>query len=120
MIIGDAALEFWAALRTCQGFEKTEDQRCWVHRIANESEKYSKDVDCLPKNWSQLTTLFHYPAKHWQDIRTTNPIESSFAALKLQTKVTKGAGSKETAAIMAFKLLHELKHLTTVSREPTV
>jgi transposase-like protein len=71
------------------------------------SEKYPKAVDCLVKSWSELTTFFHYPAMHWQHIRTTNPIESSFATVKLRTKVTKGAGSKETAAVMAFKLLSE-------------
>ena len=146
LAIGDGALGFWAAIRTCEGFEKTEEQRCWVHKIANVldklpkrlqsdakgllhdmmkaeteadalrvresfeklySEKYPKAVECLTKSWSELTTFFHYPAKHWQHIRTTNPIESSFATVKLRTKVTKGAGSKETAAVMAFKLLNE-------------
>lgn len=146
LAIGDGALGFWAALRNCKGFEKTEEQRCWVHKIANVldklpkrlqsdaknllhemmkaekesdafkvrqsfeklfSEKYPKTVECLVKSWSELTTFFHYPAMHWQHIRTTNPIESSFATVKLRTKVTKGAGSKETAAVMAFKLLSE-------------
>lgn len=146
LAIGDGALGFWAAVRTCEGFEKTEEQRCWVHKIANVldklpkrlqsdakgflhdmmkaekeedalnarqsfeklySEKYPKAVECLVKSWSELTTFFHYPASHWQHLRTTNPIESSFATVKLRTKVTKGAGSKETAAVMAFKLLSE-------------
>jgi hypothetical protein len=146
LAIGDGALGFWSALRTCRGFEKTEEQRCWVHKIANVldklpkrlqsdakkllhemmkaateadaakaresfeklfSEKYPKSVECLTKNWDQLVTFFHYPANHWQHLRTTNPIESSFATVKLRTKVTKGAGSKDTAAVMAFKLLHE-------------
>lgn len=146
LAIGDGALGFWAALRSCQGFEKTEEQRCWVHKIANVldklpkrvqpdakkylhemmkaeteadalktrqsfeklySEKYPKAVECLVKSWSELTTFFHYPASHWQHLRTTNPIESSFATVKLRTKVTKGAGSKETASAMAFKLLQE-------------
>jgi transposase-like protein len=149
LAIGDGALGFWAAVRTCEGFEKTEEQRCWVHKIANVldklpkrlqpdaknllhemmkaateddalksresfeklySDKYPKAVDCLVKSWSELTTLFHYPAMHWQHIRTTNPIESSFATVKLRTKVTKGAGSKETAVAMAFKLLSECQH----------
>jgi putative transposase len=61
----------------------------------------------LPAEGWPVTTFFHYPALHWQHIRTTNPIESSFATVKLRTKVTKGAGSKETAAVMAFKLLSE-------------
>ncbi|MBY0384718.1 transposase, partial [bacterium] len=69
--------------------------------------KYPKSVDCLVKNWDQLITFFKYPASHWQHIRTTNPIESSFATVKLRTKVTKGAGSKDAATVMAFKLLQE-------------
>lgn len=71
------------------------------------SDKYSKAVDCLNKNWSELTTFFSYPSQNWQHIRTTNPIESAFATVKLRTKVTKSAGSKETATVMAFKLLDE-------------
>jgi hypothetical protein len=45
------------------------------------------------------------PAEHWRHLRTTNPIESSFATVKLRTKVTKGAGSKKAALAMAYKLL---------------
>jgi transposase-like protein len=45
------------------------------------------------------------PAEPWRHLRTTNPIESSFATVKLRTKVTKGAGSKEAALAMAYKLL---------------
>ncbi len=146
LAIGDGALGFWAALRTCEGFEKTEEQRCWVHKIANVldkmpkrvqpdaksllhemmkapteadalkarhsfeklfGDKYPKATECLVKSWTELTTFFHYPAVHWTSLRTTNPIESSFATVKLRTKVTKGAGNKETAAAMAFKLLQE-------------
>ena len=71
------------------------------------ADKYPKATECLIKSWSELTTFFRYPAAHWTSLRTTNPIESSFATVKLRTKVTKGAGSKETAAAMAFKLLQE-------------
>jgi putative transposase len=146
LAIGDGALGFWSAVRQCKGFEKTKEQRCWVHKIANVldklpkrvqadaksllhemmmasteadakkskesfeklfSDKYPKAVDCLNKHWPELTTFFSYPSQHWQHIRTTNPIESAFATVKLRTKVTKGAGSKETATVMAFKLLDE-------------
>lgn len=146
LAVGDGALGFWAALRTCKGFEKTEEQRCWVHKIANVLDKmpkrvqpdaksllhemmkaptcadallarnkfenlfnakYPKATECLVKSWPELTTFFNYPAVHWMSLRTTNPIESSFATVKLRTKVTKGAGNKETATAMAFKLLQE-------------
>lgn len=67
--------------------------------------KYPKAVNCLVKDTNQLVTFFDFPAEHWVHLRTTNPIESSFATLKARTKVTKDAGSREAALTMAFKLL---------------
>lgn len=71
------------------------------------SAKYPKAVECLTKDWGVLTAFFSFPAEHWLHLRTTNPIESAFATVKLRTRVTKGAGSKTTAVTMAFKLLKE-------------
>lgn len=71
------------------------------------NDKYEKSVKCLTKDWDKLTTFFGFPAKHWTSLRTTNPIESSFATVKLRTKSTRGAGSSKTATTMAFKLLKE-------------
>ncbi len=68
--------------------------------------KYPKAVAKLDKDWEQLTAFYDFPAEHWRHLRTTNPIESSFATVKLRTKVTKGAGSKKAALAMAYKLLH--------------
>jgi len=70
-------------------------------------DKYPKAFNCLEKDWSQLTTFFDFPAEHWVSLRTTNPIESSFATVKLRTKATRGAGSRRTAETMAFKLLQK-------------
>jgi putative transposase len=67
--------------------------------------KYPKAVAKLDKDWDALTAFFDFPAEHWRHLRTTNPIESSFATVKLRTKVTKGAGSKKAALAMAYKLL---------------
>jgi transposase-like protein len=67
--------------------------------------KYPKAMDKLDRDWKQLTALYAFPAEHWRHLRTTNPIESSFATVKLRTKVTNGAGSKAAALGMAFKLL---------------
>ena len=69
--------------------------------------KYPKAAECLEKDWKQLTTFFDFPAEHWISLRTTNPIESSFATVKLRTRTTKGAGSTKVAVSMAFKLLLE-------------
>ena len=67
--------------------------------------KYPKALEKLDKDWSALTTFYDFPAEHWRHLRTTNPIESSFATVKLRTRVTKGAGSKTAALAMAYKLL---------------
>jgi len=67
--------------------------------------KYPKAVEKLDRDWAQLTAFFDFPAEHWRHLRTTNPIESSFATVKLRTRVTKGAGSKKAALAMAYKLL---------------
>ena len=69
--------------------------------------KHSDAVECLTKDWEELTAYFKFPALHWGHIRTTNPIESTFATVKLRTKVTKGAGSAKAACSMAFKLMQE-------------
>jgi putative transposase len=70
-------------------------------------KKYPKAVKCLVDDWDKLTPFFSFPAEHWQHIRTSNPIESAFATVKQRTKATKGAGSKEMAEVMAYKLLME-------------
>jgi putative transposase len=67
--------------------------------------KYPKAVAKLDKDWDALAAFYSFPAEHWRHLRTTNPIESSFATVKLRTKVTKGAGSKKAALAMAYKLL---------------
>jgi len=69
--------------------------------------KHDKAVTLLEKDWTELTAYFKFPALHWRSIRTTNPIESTFATVKLRTKVTKGAGSSKAASTMAFKLMLE-------------
>jgi putative transposase len=67
--------------------------------------KYPKAIAKLDRDWQHLTAFYDFPAEHWRHIRTSNAIESSFATVKLRTKVTKGAGSKKAALAMAYKLL---------------
>ena len=67
--------------------------------------KHKRAVDCLEKNADELFAFFDFPAQHWQHIRTSNPIESAFSTLRLRQRVTKGAGSRDKALTMAFKLL---------------
>jgi putative transposase len=67
--------------------------------------KYPKTTLKLDKDWAHLTAFYDFPAEHWRHLRTSNAIESSFATVKLRTRVTKGAGSKKAALAMAYKLL---------------
>ena len=67
--------------------------------------KYPRAVDCLRNNRERLMAFYNYPAEHWQHIRTTNPIESTFAAVRLRTQKTKGCGSVTATLTMVFKLI---------------
>jgi transposase-like protein len=67
--------------------------------------KYPKAMAKLDRDWQHLTAVYDFPAEHWRHLRTSNAIESSFATVKLRTRVTKGAGSKKAALAMAYKLL---------------
>ena len=67
--------------------------------------KYPKAVASLRRDQALLLTFFDYPAEHWRHLRTTNIIESPFATVRLRQRVTKGAGSRTKALMMAFKLL---------------
>lgn len=66
--------------------------------------KYPKAVKCLMKDADELLAFYDFPAEHWVHVRTTNPIESLFATIRLRTKRTKGHGSAKAALSMAFKL----------------
>ena len=82
------------------------DARAARERFGAEFDaKYPKAMAKLDRDWQALTAFYAFPAEHWRHLRTTNPIESSFATVRLRTKVTKGAGSKKAALAMAYKLL---------------
>jgi putative transposase len=67
--------------------------------------KYSKAVECLTKDRDVLLAFYDFPAEHWSHLRTTNPIESTFATVRLRTKRTKGSGSRMACLTMVYKLL---------------
>jgi len=75
--------------------------------IASFKDKYPKAVECLEKDEEALFTFYEFPAAHWIHIRTTNPIESTFATVRLRTGKTKGCGSREATLSMVFKLCQE-------------
>ncbi len=66
--------------------------------------KYDKAAACLAKDRDVLLTFYNFPAEHWKHLRTTNPIESTFATVRLRTTKTKGCLSRKTAMTMVFKL----------------
>ena len=73
--------------------------------IAAYGAKYHKAAERLVKDRERLLSFYDFPAEHWKHIRTTNPIESTFATVRLRTVKTKGCLSRKTALAMAFKLI---------------
>ncbi len=67
--------------------------------------KYPKAVECLTKDRSALLAFFHFPAEHWIHIRTSNPIESTFATVRLRTDKTRGCVSAVSILSLVFKLV---------------
>jgi putative transposase len=84
--------------------EKDEAQRHFDDFIRLYDAKYPKAAQCLGKDREALLTFYDFPAEHWRHIRTTNPIESTFATVRLRTKKVRGCFSAQTAITMAFKL----------------
>jgi transposase-like protein len=72
--------------------------------VASFEAKYPKAVTCLAKDRDVLLTFYDFPAEHWVHLRTTNPIESTFATVRLRTARTKGCGSRMACLTMVFKL----------------
>jgi transposase-like protein len=66
--------------------------------------KHLKAVECLEKDRDELLAFYNFPAEHWSHIRTTNPIESMFATVRLRTEKTKGCGTRQATLMMVFKL----------------
>ena len=67
--------------------------------------KWPKAAAKITEDLDVLLTFYDYPAEHWIHLRTTNPIESTFATVRLRQRVTKGPGSRAAGIAMAFKLI---------------
>jgi transposase-like protein len=72
---------------------------------ADYGAKFAKAVAKITDDLDELLAFYDYPAEHWVHLRTTNPIESTFATVRNRTKVTKGPGSRAAGLAMAFKLI---------------
>jgi transposase-like protein len=66
--------------------------------------KYAGACDCLKKDRDALLAFYDFPAEHWGHLRTTNPIESTFATIRLRHRRTKGNGTRRASLTMMFKL----------------
>jgi putative transposase len=81
--------------------------QAYDHFIDVYEDKFPKAVECLTKDKDCLFTFYDFPASHWIHIRTINPIESTFATVRLRTKRTKGCGSRTATLTMVYKLAYE-------------
>ena len=66
--------------------------------------KYPKATLCLQKDREEMMTFFDFPARHWQSIRTSNPVESTFGTIRHRTKCSKGCLTRDGMLHMMFKL----------------
>jgi len=83
---------------------KEDAEKAFNYFIKTYEAKYPKAVKCLEKDREVLLTFYDFPAEHWKHLRTTNPIESTFATVRLRTAKVRGCFSADTVISMAFKL----------------
>lgn len=94
----EALKEIWMA------GTKAEAEKAFDTFIEIYGSKYPKAVECLSKDREELLAFYDFPAEHWKHIRTTNPIESTFATVRLRTGKTRGCLSRTSALTMTFQL----------------
>jgi putative transposase len=73
--------------------------------VAGYGTRWPKATEKVTKDREELLAFYAFPAEHWVHLKTTNPIESTFATVRLRTKVTKGPGSRAAGLAMAYKLI---------------
>ena len=95
-----------AALHAIYEAENRADaEKAFDQFVATYEAKYPQATECLSKDREVLLSFYDFPAEHWRHIRTTNPIESTFATVRLRTVKTKGSGSRMACLTMVFKLM---------------
>lgn len=78
--------------------------KAFDHFLEKYGTKYQAASECLKKDREVLLTFYDFPAEHWGHLRTTNPIESTFATIRLRHRRTKGNGTRKASLAMMFKL----------------
>ena len=95
-----------AALKEVRDAEDKEHAEQALDSFVKEYEaKWPKATEKMEKDREELLAFYAFPAEHWIHLKTTNPIESTFATVRLRTKVTKGPGSRAAGLAMAYKLI---------------
>ncbi len=84
---------------------RAEAERAFDRFVTTYEGKYPKATECLAKDREELLAFYDFPAEHWVHIRTTNPVESTLATVRLRTHKTRGCLSRVTAMTMVFKLI---------------
>ena len=84
---------------------KADAEKAFDLFVTTYQAKYPKATECLAKDRVVLLTFYDFPAEHWIHLRTTNPIESTFATVRLRHRRTKGNGSRLACLTMVFKLM---------------
>ncbi len=88
----------------------------WLHAQGQDSA-----AETLYRDWDDFTTFYDFPAEHWLHLRTSNPIESVFAGVRLRTDVAKRARVRENALYLVFKIVQRLgQHWRVLNGGPTV
>ena len=91
--------------RSTRPRRKAEAEKAFDLFVETYEAKYPKATECLVKDREVLLAFYDFPAEHWVHIRTTNPIESVFATVRLRHDKTKGSGSRAACLTMVFKLM---------------
>lgn len=84
---------------------KDDANKAFDRFIKTYEAKYPKAVECLVKDREALLAFYDFPAEHWVHLRTTNPIESTFATVRLRTDKTRGCVSQDSILSLVFKLV---------------
>lgn len=84
---------------------KADAQKEFERFLKTYEAKYPEATNCLSKDRKALLAFYDFPAEHWQHLRSTNPIESTFATVRLRTDQTRGAVSQESILPLVFKLV---------------
>jgi len=96
--VKQALHEIWMAPTKKQAYE------AFDIALSTYRAKYPKAMECLEKDKDEMLAFYDFPASHWQHIRTSNPIESTFATVRLRTAKTRGCVARHTILAMVFKL----------------